>query len=207
MKPKIETIQNRIGRMIKDAVDASDFQKVSELTNKAKRLDEMRTKFSAMEIELTRIESDLNDTPSAETRVPPLTSQPTIESSPKSGRRRLSVAINWAENGYELPEETICENIAADTLAVLFERLHTIIGDRVLEIASEMRINRGPFISKSPTVDYVNGSNGSNYSFKKISGTSYSVLTHSQTTQKQGDVNELMRKLGLKKGSYQTKII
>jgi hypothetical protein len=54
-----------------------------------------------------------------------------------------------------------------------------------------------------PAKDFVNQAQGKLYGHKKIQGTDYYVLTHSQTSQKIEDLNRICRVVGFISGSVQ----
>ena len=62
-------------------------------------------------------------------------------------------------------------------------------------------------ISKSPKTDFLNQTQGKVYGHKRLRGTDYFVLTHSQTSQKVDDLGRICRVLGLIPGSVQIRVV
>jgi hypothetical protein len=113
----------------------------------------------------------------------------------------IKVVIDWSRNGYQYGTETFCEQLASDTLVSLLDRLFEVLGQQVIEVASQLRVSRGPFMSKNPGVDYWNASGSEIYGRKEWRG-GYSILTNTETSQKVEDVTDLLRVLKFTPGSY-----
>jgi len=75
-------------------------------------------------------------------------------------------------------------------------RVVQAMGPEALIKLEQVRINRGPLISKTPARDFLNQAKGDLYSHKRIRGTDYYILTHSETSQKVDDLKKVCRVLG-----------
>ena len=113
-------------------------------------------------------------------------------------RGSLYVEFN-APNGNRI---IVSEETSAATLGRLVEHIHTNFGMAALEILARLRVNRGPFISRNPYRDYINGETGEPYTNRRIPGTPFYVLTHSSNQQKVRDTKEALRLIGLPFGSF-----
>jgi hypothetical protein len=74
------------------------------------------------------------------------------------------------------------------------------MGQQVLTTLRNVRINRGPLVSNDPQNDFKNRTDGSIYQHQPILDTGYHVLTHSNSSQKVGDIKKACKALGLPTG-------
>jgi hypothetical protein len=81
------------------------------------------------------------------------------------------------------------------------------LGPDALQKLVRIRVNRGPLLSKSPKTDFLNQTQGRVYGHKRLRGTDYFVLTHSQTSQKADDLIRVCGVLGLVRGSVQVRVV
>jgi len=96
----------------------------------------------------------------------------------------------------------VSEETSAATLGRLVERIFASFGMEALETLSRLMVSRGPFISRNPYRDYINGRTGEPYTNRRISGTPFYVLTATDNQQKVRDTNEALRLIGLPFGSF-----
>ena len=170
----------------------------------------MQKRSSDIEREVSEIESTLKATKGKShlqkvaELVPQLTAGYENGEKPERGRpQTLRIQIDWKANKHNKESEEICENTAAASMAVFVSRVIQELGHDTMPKLERVRINRGPLISKTPAKDFVNQAQGKLYGHKKIRGSDYYILTHSQTSQKVEDLNRVCRVLGLLPGSVQ----
>lgn len=213
MKLKLESLQASILRKISDAAQEGKIDEITRLSALATRTKELAVAHGRLEEDVRAIsilvsEADENGAAVAKQSVTPHQDVLLSMASARRGRREVScieVIIDWSKNGQPYGIETIRTPFASESLVQLIRRLYEVYGQRAVEVASGIQVNRGPMISQNPDRDYANQSNGEKYSFHLIPGTRYSVLTHSSTDQKVNDVQHLLRELSLVPGSYSVK--
>ena len=207
MKQQIENLQASIGKMMQEYLADSKFETVNILSPLLARVQELQKRNAEIERDVSEIEAILKatrgklQTQKVADLVPQLTA--TFENS-DSGRGRLQtlkICVDWKANKRNRESEEICENTAAASMATFIGRTVQEFGQEVLPKLSQVRINRGPLVSKTPARDFVNQAQGKLYGHKKISGSDYYVLTHSPTTQKIDDIHKMCRVLGFVPGS------
>lgn len=215
MKQQIENLQKSIGKLMREHnLSDAEFDTVTTLSLSPllARVQELQKRNSEIEREVSEIESTLraikgkSPTQKVAELVPPLTAA--YENGEEVGRGRpqtLKISIDWKANKRNKEPEEICENTAAASMKVFISRAIHELGQNVLSKLEQVRINRGPLISKTPARDFVNHAKGSLYGHKKIRGSDYYILTHSSTSQKVEDLNKVCRVLGFVPGSIQIK--
>jgi len=210
MKQQIENLQANIGKLMQEHLSARDFDTVTILSPLLSRVQELQKRNADIEREVTEIESTLKATKGKSHSqkvaelVPQLTSAYENGNETERGRpQTLKIRIDWKANNHNKEVEEICEHTAAASMAVFVGRVIQELGNDVLPKLERVRINRGPLISKTPAKDFVNQAQGKLYGHKKIRGSDFYILTHSQTTQKVEDLNRVCRVLGFIPGSVQ----
>ena len=195
---------------MQEHLSASDFDTVTILSPLLSRVQELQKRNADIEREVTEIEATLKATKGkfhsqkVAELVPQLTAAYENGNEAERGRpQTLKIRVDWKANQRNKEAEEICENTAAASMAVFVGRLIQELGQDVLPKLERVRINRGPLISKAPTKDFVNQAQGKLYGHKKIRGSDYYILTHSQTSQKVEDLNRVCRVLGFIPGSVQ----
>ena len=104
--------------------------------------------------------------------------------------RYIVVTIDWNETGRSIPREIIANSVAAETMVRFIGRLITVLGDEAAIKLSQLRISRGPLLTRNPKKDFLikkdflNSAKGNLYAHKQVPGTTYYVLTHSATKEK-----------------------
>ena len=210
MKQQIENLQSNIGKLMQEHLTARDFDTVTILSPLLSRVQELQKRNADIEREVAEIESTLKATKgkSHSQKVAELVPQLTAAYENGNGTERgrpqtLKIRIDWKANKRNKDVEEICENTAAASMAVFVGRIIQELGNDVLPRLERVRINRGPLISKTPAKDFVNQAQGKPYGHKKIRGSDYYILTHSQTSQKVEDLYRVCRVLGFVPGSVQ----
>jgi hypothetical protein len=208
MKQQIENLQANIGGLMQEHLSARDFDTVTILSPLLSRVQELQKQNADIEREVNEIASTLKATKGKHHSekvaelVPKLTSTYEDGSRKERGRpQTLKIQIDWRSNHRDKEVEEICEHTAAASMVVFVERLVQELGQDILPKLERIRINRGPLISKTPAKDFINQVKGELYGHKKIRGTDYYILTHSQTSQKVEDLNKICQSLGLVTGS------
>jgi hypothetical protein len=210
MKQQIENLQASIGKLMQEHLSARDFDTVTVLSPLLSRVQELQKRSADIESEVAEIESTLKATKGkfhsqkVAELVPQLTAGYKNGSETERVRpQTLKILIDWKANKRNKASEEICENTAAASMASFVGRIIQELGHDILPKLERIRINRGPLISKMPAKDFVNQAQGKLYGHKKIQGTDYYVLTHSQTSQKIEDLNRICRVVGFISGSVQ----
>jgi hypothetical protein len=211
MKADISQLQAEILQLLSRAVADSRIDEITRLSSMVSRTKDLAVAADRIFTEVQNIRTQLLPmaakaaTPPNGHSIKPAKAEPLWE-----GRRDVStleVRINWSANGQPYGTETIREHFASETLMKLMQRLTAVLGVKALDVASKLIVNRGPFVSRNPEVDYRNKATGALYFSHEIPGTEYRVLTHSATDQKVEDVKQLLQQLGMVPGSYSVKKI
>ncbi|MFA6962866.1 MAG: hypothetical protein WC205_19070 [Opitutaceae bacterium] len=182
---------------IPEASVTGDIRRITELTKIASRAKEIDAELSRFQEEIQTLFNAVLETHEASITPPP--SQQAVRLPELIGP--LAIEIDWHAIGKSVPKLTICERQASDTLRRLIEELFNNLGPEILEKLSQLKINRGPLISKNPEREFLNAKSRRSYAHQRISRTEYSVLTHSATPEKIAAIIEVRRMLGLPVGS------
>jgi hypothetical protein len=200
MNTTIEGLRNSLRKKIGQASVSGDDAEITRCSGLLGRLNEIDTTYQRIKKQLEEIELSL--------AVPPSDSGVQDVLDILHGRRSppttVELHIDWARNGHPYSQETISSSIGADALIKILDRLYKVLGDRVMSVASQLIVSRGPFISRNPEVDYRNASAGEAYQYREWRN-GYSVITNTETQQKVDDLNALLRALKLVPGSYVVK--
>jgi hypothetical protein len=210
MKQQIENLQSNIGKLMQQHLSKGDFETVNVLSPLLSRVQSLQRRNEDLLHEVCEIESTLKTVKAkpASQKVAELLPQLTTNHENGNGAERgrpqtLKIKIDWKANKRNRESEEICENTAAASLANFIGRIIQEFGNDALQKLERVRINRGPLLSKTPAKDFLNQAQGILYAHKKIRGSDYYILTHSQTSQKVEDLNRICRVLGLVPGSVQ----
>jgi hypothetical protein len=182
-----------------------DLEAVGRLSSIGIRVKQLGDQIAANSLELESIEETLkhfgqNGAPVSEPKLSPQR----IFNPTQAGRKRATkvrVEIDWSKQGKSLAKEIIEEHLASTTMAKFLQRLSETLGRGILEKLSELKIHRGPLVSKFPEKDFVNHTSREIYQNQRISGTEFFVLTHSSTPQKVQNLQQACRFLGLHLGT------
>jgi hypothetical protein len=203
MNLEIQQLQEKILRRLSTVATAGKIHEVTRLSAMAAKTDELKTAADRIQSEIIEIQRSL-DGPSQNEVAEELDAIVASLRS-RSSNSTIEITIDWSKNGQPFGVEKISENLGSATMAKLIERLTKVLGQRVLDVASTMRVKRGPMISKDPQRDYWNSSARKPYGYRQINGTGFAVLTGTDSAQKVSDVTTLLRALGLVTGSYSVK--
>lgn len=210
MKNQIENIRNKIGAIMQERLVNDDFETVTTLGPLLARVQTLQKRYGDMEREILEIESALTTTQASSETEDVAKSESHRTEPHRNGSdlarglpQTLKIQIDWKANKRNKKAEEICRNTAAATMAAFIGRLVEELGEDCLAKLAQVRINRGPLISKVPAKDFVNQSKGTLYGHQKLNGCDYYILTHSPTSQKVEDLNNICRLLGFVPGSVQ----
>jgi hypothetical protein len=214
MKDRIENILGEVGKLMQGHLAKRDFDSVTQLSALLSRVQQLQKRAAELEGEVSEIETSLKgiNGKSTSQKVAELVPHLTGEGADafdggRAGPQTLRIEIDWKANGKQREKELILLPVAAESMVTFLARLVEELGQDALQKLSRIRVNRGPLLSKSPATDFLNQSQGKVYGNKRLPGTDYFVLTHSQTSQKQDDVNRVCRVLGLVPGSVQVRAV
>lgn len=204
MNLEILPLQEKILKRLSIAATEGKIDEVTRLSAMAAKTKELQTAAERIQADLARMQQAMAD-PAPKPTEPDLDDLIEGLTAGRSANSTVEVTIDWSKNGQPFGVEKISENLGSATMAKLMERLTKVLGNRVLDVASKIRVSRGPMISKDPQREYWNTSGKKPYGHRPINGTGYSVLTGTETQQKVDDVTTLLRALSLVPGSYTVK--
>jgi hypothetical protein len=206
MKTQIIGLLESIGGRMQEELANKNFGEVSNLAVYLKKTEGLLSRARTLEAEYLELEAELG-TSNATEQVSSNPAQVGINQSfPKRSQSRaenktMRIEIDWHANGRPRSKEVIASPMAADGMATFLARIIEELGPESLNTLAQIRINRGPLISKSPAEDFTNRKNGKTYNHKEIGTTGYYVLTNNQTSEKIDALKYVCRKLGLVPGS------
>jgi hypothetical protein len=208
MNPKIAELRARLIAQVGSAVTAGNVSAITRWSACLARLEDIAVADERIAAQIAEIEREITPPPGQVIAPHSKTEHRELDDAVArlrtAGRKQpttLKIEIDWSHNGQPFGRETICEPLASDTLAALLDRLLEIRGPKVVEVASQLRVNRGPFISKNPRADYWNASANEVYAYREWKD-GYVILTNTETSQKVDDVNALLKALRFVPGSY-----
>jgi hypothetical protein len=127
---------------------------------------------------------------------------PMVSSAPKSyfhpsggtkgPQSNISVVMRWDIIGKGQPERLRAATAAA-TLVQTILRLSKVLGPETLERLAQLRISRGPLLSRNPARDFMNKTSMETYQNHLIPGTDLYVFTNTSTDEKVKHLNEIVR--------------
>ena len=210
MNEQIENLQTTIGKLMQEHLAKADFGTVNILSPLLSRVLELQRRNADIEREASEIEATLKATKGKSQiqkvaqLVPQLTSAYGNGAGDGRGRpQTIKIRIDWKANNRNRDLEEICENTVAASMVAFVKSAMKELGQDILQKLGAVRVNRGPLISKVPAKDFVNQAQGNLYGHKQIKGSDYFMLTHSSTSQKIDDLNNVCRVLGFVPGSVQ----
>jgi len=212
MNERIEQLLGSIGKLMQGHLAKRDFESVTQLSTLLARVQQLKKQATELEHEVAEIDASLKKMNGKSTSeqvaelIPRLAGNEADEGG-RAGPQTLRIEIDWKANGKDHDKEVILQPMAADSMVVFLGRLVEEYGQDALQKLSRVRVNRGPLLSTSPKTDFVNQAQGKVYGNKRLRGTDYYVLTHSQTTQKADDLNRVCKVLGLVPGSVQIRVV
>ena len=212
MNTRIENLLSEIATQMQGCLAKRDFESVTKFSTLLNRVQILQKRAIELNSELSDIETTLKgghgDTaPKKVTEIlqklGPASEDP--EEFGRAGHQTLRIEIDWRANGKAHEKEIIFLPRACDSMVHFLNRVVEEFGQDAVQKLTHIRINRGPLLSKTPARDFLNRTQGRLYSHKRLRGTDYFVLTHSQTSQKLEDVNRICRVLGFAPGSVQVR--
>lgn len=214
MKTRIEKLLTDTGALMQGHLSKSEFESVTRLSTLLTRLQLLQKRATELEGEILEIESTIKglNGKTAPQKVAPLAPQSghadeDSEDFGRAGPQTLRIEIDWKANGKTHEKEIILLPKAGDAVVKFLSRVIEELGQDALQKLSRVKINRGLLLSKTPATDFLNQAQGKVYAHKRLRGTDYYVLTHSQTSQKMDDINRICRVLGFVPGSVQVRTV
>jgi hypothetical protein len=203
MKSDLEALHNNAMQLIGVLAGKGDVAAISRVAATAKQIQQLQEQLVHIEQEIPRMKENLAIYAAAEKMPRPDIATPASGASSNGygGKKLLRVQVDWMRLGKAGGKEVISEHKSSDTMAKWAGRLYQQMGTQVLQNLSNFRISRGPMISKQPNVDFINKQDSTLYSHQPILDSGYYILTHSQTTQKVGDVRKACQFLGFPMGA------
>lgn len=191
MKDKLNQLSASAMNLISGFAQRGDAASISRIAPVATRIDSLKQHLKQIEQESADIEETLRMyTKGSAPEAPHV--KPTVTNG-HTGKKRLLIAVDWTRLGKAGGLEVISEHLSSDTMVKWATRLYEQLGTDSLQKLSRFRISRGPMVSKSPLLDYLNKTDGSVYSHQSIADSGYYILTHSQTSQKVSDITKACR--------------
>lgn len=211
MKQRIEQLLESIGKLMQGHLAKREFDAVTQLSTLLARVQQLQKRATELEADVSEIEASLKaingkSTSEQVAELVPRLSASEAEDAGRAGPQTLRIEIDWRANGRQREKEVILQPMAADSMVLFLSRLVEELGQDALQ-KLRIPVNRGPLISKSPKTDFLNRAQGKMYGNKRLPGTDYFVLTHSQTSQKVDDLNRVCKALELVPGSVQIRTV
>lgn len=214
MKTRIEKLLGEIGTLMQGHLSKSEFQSVSQLSPLLARLQSFQKRAMELDGEISEIESAIKTlngktSPQLVAEIDPhlIYTNGDSDDFGRAGPQTLRIEVDWKANGKAHEKEVILLPKASDSMVKFLGRVVEEFGQDSLQKLSRIRINRGPLISRTPATDFLNQAQGKVYVHKRLRGTDFFVLTHSQTSQKIDDINRICLVLGLFPDSVQVRAV
>lgn len=198
MTARIENLLEKIRNLMQDHLAEKRDDSLVSLSPLLERAKRLQRQYGQIEQELLDVELGIKRFDSDNIVPNPKFSSDLHSLDKRNGRAKpktLRVTIDWRANGRKKEKEVINSNIAANALAECISKLIAEFGDSALRKLLEMRVNRGPLISRSPQRDF------SGYQCRRIPGTDCFLLTNNSTAEKVDILENVSRILGLTPGS------
>jgi hypothetical protein len=206
MKTQLDELNQLAMSLITEFAGKNDSATITCLASVANRVRQLREKLDEIQQEIPRLKEALlqyahPQTSSIARPIPSPTISTDTNGHQKTPRKKIRVEIDWTRIGNATKgKETICEHMASHTLTKWVVRLYQEIGAQILTTLHHVRVNRGPLVSDDPQNDFKNHADGTVYQHQPILDTGHYVLTHSNTSQKVGDIQKASKALGLPPG-------
>jgi hypothetical protein len=214
MKTRIEQLLEEIGTLMQGHLSKRDFQSVTHLSTLLARLQSLQKRATELDGEISEIETTIGalngkTTPQKVAEIVPqlVHTNGDSEDFGRTGPQTLRIEVDWKANGKTHEKELILLPKAGDGVVKFLSRVIEEFGPDALQKLSRVKINRGLLLSKTPATDFLNQAQGKVYAHKRLRGTDYYVLTHSQTSQKMDDIIRICRVLGFVPGSVQVRTV
>jgi hypothetical protein len=214
MKARIEKQLSEIGALMKGHLSKSDYESVTRLSTLLSRLQLLQKRATELDGEISEIEATIKGLngkaiPQNVAEIVPRLAHTNGDSEDygRAGPQTLRIEVDWKANGKTHEKEVILLPKAGDGMVKFLSRVIEEFGQDVLQKLSRIKINRGLLLSKTPSTDFLNQAQGKVYAHKRLHGTDFYVLTHSQTSQKMDDISRICRVIGFVPGSVQVRTV
>lgn len=177
------------------AIAAGDAEEMVRLGALVERARKAQATMAALENELATISNEAHH---GVTNASPRA----LEAEADMSGGQLRVEINWPALGVRRPPVVIQERSGKKALVRFVEELRAAYGDGVLGKLTTLRVSRGPLVSQQPRVDFRNPRRGYLYNHAPVSGTPYSLLTHSSNAEKLEIMRSAVTHLGLDSSKF-----
>jgi hypothetical protein len=198
MKEKIDELIGKVMRLIAESAQNNHVIKVGQLSAIAQRLTELREVAFDLEEETQKYHDAIKD---LSKNASPINIDLGLAldglQERRESRQKLKVEIDWKWAGKSRDVETVREHTGSETMRRTMELLERELGFAALEKLTQLRVSRGPLVSKNPEVDFRNRASGTAYAYLAIGRTPFFVLTNTSTPEKVGHVNLIAKQLGL----------
>ena len=208
MKDRIENLLNKIGKLMQEHLSNRKFDSVTQVSTLLSKVQQLQKRATELDDEVSEIEATLTkgDGKSVQEKVAEIVPHVSHNGEDedfggRSGPKTLRIEIDWKANRKNHEKEVVLLPKAADGMIKFLSRAVEEFGQEALQKLIRMRINRGLLLSKTPATDFLNQAQGRVYAHKRLRGTDFFVLTHSQTSQKATDLERICRVLGFVPGS------
>jgi hypothetical protein len=144
--------------------------------------------------------------PDSETSLIPSSPKPYVHApgGTKGPQSNISIVIRWDTIGKGQPEPLRAATAAA-TLVQTILRLSKKLGPETLERLTQLRISRGPLLSRNPARDFMNKNSMETYQNHLIPGTDIYVLTQTSTDEKVKHLKDILTFLRLPSTLFEVK--
>ena len=208
MNEDLNVLLEEISSKMEKRLVERDFDSVRQLSILIGKAQELQSRAREINVEIARIRSELLEASPTSSPPPNAPTPPTpaqiyvpMRSSLFSKQQKLRIVINWKLLGRQAEPETIEESKSGDTMVKFFYRLIFELGQDKLQQLTQIRIHRGPLLSKNPERDFAFGHEGKTYNHQPLPKTDYYVLTHSGTPEKAEELRRICQQLELRVGA------
>jgi len=208
MQKRIDNLLTEVGQQMQARLANRDFDSVTTISKLLSRIQQLQKRAIELETDVSETEGILTDLNIKSVLAQKSEALEEISNTKRgeddvrrADQKTLRIEVDWQANGKSHERETICYPKAGDVMVKFLSQVVSLFGQDTLQKLTRIRINRGPLLSKTPTVDFLIKAQGKPYGHKRLSGTDYFVLTHSPTAQKAQDLERVCRILGLVPGS------
>jgi hypothetical protein len=201
MKDRLNVFVANVADSMKEALRGSRYDSVPNLSSFLERGRRLQGQYSVIEREVQELEAAFAQIKSSSVAEAPLREYDLSSNGDRAEPTTLRITIDWQANGKHQNKEVIVSSKATEAFVRFIARLSEEYGRTALELLSQVRVNRGPLISRNPQRDF------GSYQNKGIRGTDFFLLTHSSTPEKAEVVKRVSSILELVAGSVQVEVI
>ena len=177
---------------IAEAALEGNWERAQSITAAVKQLEEISTKVERLKKDIRRAISEFDSATRTHT---------------KSRHTKLLISIHWSMAGEERSDELIDDDQAADALGHFIEAVVGVYGEGILESLARIPNGSSGLVSRQPNQDFRNPTTGDSYSNRRITGTGWSVKTHSSTAQKAEQIHQIKSALGMPRHSVDVDVV